>query len=398
MSILGKITQGLDRVNEGLATVGNIQQSITDAVQSVGNFISDLDLDTFADNIGQQQFPSNFPVPDIVGNTDLGFGSRQAGGGAENSGNFLKYAASASPDPSVSSAGLEPSFESIDLVLQKSLTQDWKTKNSEPGNPLIIEAYRISGRNFTRDGRTGQYSWHAAFVNWALSKAGIQPLETMSAFAYEKYGTSVEFSNPRNLRKNDIVIFKSIVGLGHIGFVQAYDPETRTVDILGGNQAGRVKITKFPYSLTNPQLYITHVRRRWAVPTEFDVPLFQSGGVRDPVTGLTNQGAQSYSNSGAITSARCVVENSQNLGTTTSPRSAPSQTTGSVSSPARPTRPGQQTSGPALPGRQFGTFNADGTVSGVGRLARPNVSPIRTKAQRLDANIPGGAASGGTLV
>jgi hypothetical protein len=383
MSIIGAITQGLDSLNkisEGLASVGNIQQNISNAVQQVGTFVSDLDLTTITDTIAQTRFPSNFPVPDIAGNSDIGFGSTQSAGGAGNSGNFLKYSLTANPDPSVSSAGLEPGFESINLVLKNALNQNWQTRNSEPGNPLIIEAYRISGREYKKDGRTGEYSWHAAFVNWALSKAGIQPLQTMSAFPYARYGTAVEFTNPRNLRKNDIIIFKSIVGLAHIGFVQDYDPQTRTIGIIGGNQAGRVKLTRFPFSTSNPQLYITNVRRRWTVPAEFDTPLFVDGGVRDPVTGLVNQGAQSYSNTGAATSARCVVENSQNLGTTTGPRTAPSQTTGAVGSPTRPIRPGQQTSGPALPGRQFGTFAADGTLGGSGRAARPNAAPIRASS------------------
>ncbi len=378
MSILGSITQGLDKVTQGLATVGNIQQTISSAVSAVGGFVSDETLDTFKETLGKVTIPSGFPVPDIVGNSDLGYGSNRSAGGTESSGGRIRYSPTASPDPSVSSSGLVPGFESIDKVLQTALTQDWKTRNAKPGNPLILEAYRISGRNYERDGRSGEYSWHAAFVNWALAKAGIQPLQTMSAFAYEKYGTSVEYSNPRNLRKNDIVIFKSSLGLAHIGFIQGYDPQTRTLDILGGNQAGRVKITKFPYSLTDPRLYITHVRRRWTVPPNYDIPLFVDGGVRDPVTGLVNQGSQSYSNTGAATSARCVVESSQNLSPTSNPRTPPSQTTGAISSPSRPVRPGQQTSGPALPGRQFPTFGPDGTLGGSGRAARPNAAPIRS--------------------
>ena len=212
MSIFDTITKTLDNISQGLASVANIQQSITDAIQDVGTFISDQTNDNFKNNVATLRFPPEFPVKDLVGNTDLGYGLSQGAGGADNSGSFLIFSPSANPDPALSSLGVSPGYESLNTILKKTLSQDWKTRNADPGNPLIIEAYRISGREYKKDGRSGEYSWHTAFVNWALSKAGITPLQTMSAFAYEKYGKKVDFHNPINLRKNDIVIFKSVVG------------------------------------------------------------------------------------------------------------------------------------------------------------------------------------------
>jgi hypothetical protein len=273
MSYFDQLTKSLEDVANGLASVANIQQSLEGAIKGVGTFISDQTNDIFKDNIATLRFPPEFPVKDLVGNTDLGYGSTQAAGGGDNSGNILRFAPSANPDPAL---GSQPGYQSLDTVLKKTLSQDWKTKNAEPGNPLIIEAYRISGRNYNKDGRTGEYSWHTAFVNWSLSKAGITPLQTMSAFAYEKYGKKVDYHNPLNLRKHDIVIFKSVVGLAHIGFIQSYDPRTRIIGVLGGNQAGTVKITKFNYTKSDPILYIAQVRRQWTIPKEFDVPLFNT--------------------------------------------------------------------------------------------------------------------------
>lgn len=269
-----QLTSSLENVANGLASVANIQQAIDGAVKEIGTFISDQTNDIFKENIATLRFPPEFPIKDLVGNTDLGYGSTQAAGGGENSGNILRFAPSANPDPVLSTSGLQPGYESLDAVLKKTLSQDWKTRNAEPGNPLIIEAYQISGRNYKKDGRTGEYSWHTAFVNWALSKAGMTPLQTMSAFAYEKYGTKVDFHNPINLRKHDIVVFKSVVGLAHIGFIQSYDPQTRTIGVLGGNQGGTVKITKFNYTKSDPTMYIAQVRRNWSIPNNFNTPLF----------------------------------------------------------------------------------------------------------------------------
>ena len=178
-------------------------------------------------------------------------------------------------------------------LLNKSLRQDWTVKSGSnagqkpssqdprpydriaappPGaNPLIMEAYRISGQNgFTRDGVTGEYSWHTAFVNYILSKAGLPIVASMSAQSYYSYGQRVNHTNVRNLRaeKGDIVIFNSRTGGKYIGFFWEYDSKTRKITILGGNIDGKVKLEQFPYTLKNGDLYVTHIRRNWKIPAK----------------------------------------------------------------------------------------------------------------------------------
>jgi hypothetical protein len=167
-------------------------------------------------------------------------------------------------------------------MIEKSLTMDWKTLNADPGNPNIIEAYNISGRNYTRDGRADQYSWAVAYVNWILQKAGLPYIETMSPYGYTRYGTPVNFRTMRGVRKYDIFIFTSILGVSHIGFIQSYDVNTGILKIVGGNQAGTVKVTDMPFSVTDPIFRVLHVKRNWAIPATIDTSVYSLGAGSQP--------------------------------------------------------------------------------------------------------------------
>ena len=144
---------------------------------------------------------------------------------------------------------------------------DWTTLNTDPGNPNILEAYQFAGRAFTADGGTGQYSWAAAFATWVLVKSGFTGLRTMAPSSFSSYGVPVRFHGPRELeyvQKWDIVVFTSNVNIQHVGFIKSFNPNERTMEIVGGDQNDTVKITTMPYSVGNPLFRVIHVRRRWA--------------------------------------------------------------------------------------------------------------------------------------
>ncbi len=226
---------------------------------------------------------TNVPA-DIAKSIDPGFGFTNAIGGSSNAGTSLGYGGGQAPASSTSTAGQSSTgtipdttlYKKLDDILTMTLRQDWKTKNAKPGNPLILEAYALSGRNYDKDGTTGEYAWSAAYVNWVLNKAGLDYLKVMSPAAYAGYGSPVNFGTFKNVRKNDIIVYKSSFGIGIAGFVMGYDPATDMVSVLGGNQGGTVKITKLPGLKVSPELYVSHIRRNWAIPSELDVPLFQT--------------------------------------------------------------------------------------------------------------------------
>lgn len=251
--------------------IENIFEQVTKSTTEAANeLVSDVvtQIKTLA-----EPFQKLIP-PDLKGVIDLGFGFKNAIGGPASSGTFLQYGASQSP--AAITAKDTTGYTNLEKTINKTLSQDWKTKNSEPGNPLILEAYAYSGKNYKRDGQTGEFVWNAAFVNWVLAKSGLDFVKTMSPMAYATYGNPVEFGTFKKVRKYDIVVMSSAHGLGHIGFVWAYDNKTNLVTVLGGNQAGTVKLTKITLSRSDPALYMSHIRRNWVIPPDKDIPLFQT--------------------------------------------------------------------------------------------------------------------------
>lgn len=221
---------------------------------------------------------------DLMGSTDPGFGFTNAVGGSNGNGSLFGYGGTQPPADSKSTSTSTTtgttadttSYKKLEDVLTRTLSQDWKAKNAKPGNPLILEAYAFSGRNYDKDGTSGEYAWATAYVNWVLNKSGLDYLKVMSPTAYSGYGNPVDFGTFKKVRKNDLIIMSSVHGIGHIGFIRAYDPKTNLVTVLGGNQAGMVKLTKITISRSDPNLYVSHIRRNWAIPADLDVPLFQT--------------------------------------------------------------------------------------------------------------------------
>ena len=219
--------------------------------------------------------PADFIVPDLANNGSSALGSLFTSGGMFGSSSMVNKV-----NPGADSSLSAPSgtWAALDFVINKSLNgMDWKTKNTDPGNPNILEAYRFAGRGFTQDGGTGQYSWAAAYVTWVLVKSGFFGLRTMAPSAFSKYGNTVDFrAGPLNrARKWDIVVFTSNVNIQHVGFIKSYNPNTKILEIVGGDQAETVKVTQMPYSPTDQRFRTIHVRRNWTIPASEDYPLWQ---------------------------------------------------------------------------------------------------------------------------
>lgn len=207
----------------------------------------------------------------LVNNVDPGFGFNASSGNSDlSTHNMTTYGATGQ------TPGSEDVYNRLDSVISGALKQDWKTTNSSPGNPLIIKAYALSGRNYDRDGFSNEYNWNTAFVNWVFSECGLASIKSMSSQSYNGYGNPVDFGTFINVRKNDIIIFKSGSNIGSIGFVRGFDKKTNRIKVLGGNFSGTVKEIQIPFSRTDPTLRVTHVRRNWTIPPEFDIPLFGS--------------------------------------------------------------------------------------------------------------------------
>lgn len=256
----------------------NFLEGVTTALGLIGGVAAiGAAVNQLADVFNSNTAPSGFPVPDLANNGSFRLGIQNSAGGMFGGGNMVGKVppspAAELADANITSGG----WEAIDFNLNRALGMDWQVKNADPGNPNILEAYRFAGRAFTRDGGTGQYSWAAAFATWVLVKSGFEGLRTMSPMAFRKYGDNVNFhAGPLSaVRKWDIFVFTSSANIQHVGFVQGYDRRTQTLKIVGGDQAERVKVTNMPYSVTNPLFRVTHVRRNWTIPPEYDVPLWE---------------------------------------------------------------------------------------------------------------------------
>lgn len=166
-----------------------------------------------------------------------------------------------------------PGFERLDAVLNNVLTQDWRERGN-PGNPRILECYKVCGNSYSQDSSAMTYAWCAAFVSWALYTAGI-PLgngtPTMSSQGWGRWGGEVDWRDTKNIRKWDVVVFKSKTRSGgHIGFIQEIT-SNGVIKVLGGNQGNNAKVSNYQFN-SNSQ-YVKSIRRNWTVPAEYDVPI-----------------------------------------------------------------------------------------------------------------------------
>jgi len=140
-----------------------------------------------------------------------------------------------------------------------------------PGNPKIMASYRSVGQ---KTDSSDQTAWCAGFAGYALKTNCFPAIATLSSRAYKGYGTSIPINDPSLWRFNDIVVFKSNSkpGQGHVGFYRGYDPTTRRIRVLGGNQGNTLKLSNFLFD--DPKtLTVDYIGRNWTVSPEFDKPI-----------------------------------------------------------------------------------------------------------------------------
>ena len=139
------------------------------------------------------------------------------------------------------------------------------------GNPKILTCYNACGFGSLKDDQT---AWCAGFAGWALKTNCLPSLVTLSSQAYRGYGTSIPITDPALWRWNDLVVFKSHTNpaQGHVGFYRGYDPTTRRIRILGGNQGNTLKLSNFLFD-DGKTLFVAYIGRNWTVSPEFDKPI-----------------------------------------------------------------------------------------------------------------------------
>ena len=171
-------------------------------------------------------------------------------------------------------------FEILEKNLQKALASNWRVNGK---NKNILDAFVLSGYDYSKDGYKAEYNWNVAFINYILSRSGFRYLKTCQVTPYENYGRSIPFTKFDKVRKNDILVFKSVDYKQVLGFVQSYDPATKTCSAIVGNANRDVKLVRnIPVSATNPKLKLVTIRRNGDIPEAFDKPLYNFKSPNNP--------------------------------------------------------------------------------------------------------------------
>lgn len=117
---------------------------------------------------------------------------------------------------------------------------EWKKRS----NPLIVSFFKEATNNYTGD-ISDQTKWCSAFVNWCLMRAGYPYTNSVSSGSFRCFGTKSASST-----LGEIAVFKNrgedkpCRGSGHVAF---WLGETGNfVEVLGGNQANSIKISRYP--------------------------------------------------------------------------------------------------------------------------------------------------------
>lgn len=116
---------------------------------------------------------------------------------------------------------------------------EWKVRS----NPLIVSFF-LEATNYGA-GATDRTPWCAALVNWCLKRASRRNTNSASSGSFRCFGAS----SPAPA-VGDIAVFKNAGedepcrGKGHVAFWLADLGDS--VQVLGGNQGDKVKVSKFP--------------------------------------------------------------------------------------------------------------------------------------------------------
>lgn len=106
-------------------------------------------------------------------------------------------------------------------------------------NSTVVQLFVDAGH---KEIKHDEVPWCAAFVGACLERAGVKGTGSLLALSYRLWGT--ELLKP----VYGCVATKTRKGGGHVFFVVGYNPKTRTVFGLGGNQNDRVSIAPFKLS------------------------------------------------------------------------------------------------------------------------------------------------------
>lgn len=181
------------------------------------------------------------------------------------------------PDVTPGPVPQNPGYERLVAILQNTLTQDWAERGN-PGNPRILQCYEVCNLSYTSDTGDPSRYWCSAFVSWALEEAGIDSKQTMGSQLWYDWGAEVagwRGGDYSQIRKYDVVIFKAKDrDGGHIGFADSI-ADNGKINIHGGNQGDTVKVSSYWWDDPRPDegLYVTSIKRNWALPEDADIPL-----------------------------------------------------------------------------------------------------------------------------
>lgn len=106
-------------------------------------------------------------------------------------------------------------------------------------NPTVLQFFVDAGHPEIKH---DEVPWCAGFVGACLERVGIKGTRSLLALSYRLWGT--ELLKP----VYGCVATKTRKGGGHVFFVVGYNPKTKTVYGLGGNQNDRVSIAPFKLS------------------------------------------------------------------------------------------------------------------------------------------------------
>lgn len=172
-------------------------------------------------------------------------------------------------------------FSALDSQLNTTLAETWNILNTgATSNNLIKAAFSIAGRLMQKDGVSGQYSWAASFVLSTLKSSGVGGIDAISPAAWTKWGSPVNINLPLNFKPNDLLIFKTLTGIWHMGFLKAFDPKTGKAVVMGGNQGGgasaiTITLNTPVFSLKGSipsGLILAHVKRGWKPSSKAKLP------------------------------------------------------------------------------------------------------------------------------
>lgn len=118
---------------------------------------------------------------------------------------------------------------------------------------------------FVKSSPDPKHFWSAGALGYLLYLSGVRALRTQSALDYAMYGNEVNWRSWKNVRKNDIAVFKfKNSSGGHVGFIRDVDLGNNKIKIAGGNQSNKFKETE--YRITSVDMYLLTIRRNWSDP------------------------------------------------------------------------------------------------------------------------------------